>query len=246
MFPAIAAAFLISSDNELDSENESNDFLHDDDDSELSIPLTDMDTMDTSTIDSSNETDELEVSTAADDDSSVVGNDADDDNPQNVDHIDSDESNEELVQPAKRFKPDDTLQDDESESVDPSQKCPICLGAWTPMGDHRLCSLRCGHLFGYKCIEQWLNSGIQSSKRCPQCNARASVRHIRFLYANKLTCVDNSELEKVKKKFHEANERYQKLSKALSKQKKRTQKYKQMYKARTLAVTADSDFCFSD
>lgn len=26
--------------------------------------------------------------------------------------------------------------------------CPVCLEAWTNCGDHRICSLKCGHLFG--------------------------------------------------------------------------------------------------
>ena len=137
-------------------------------------------------------------------------------------------------------------QADVGESVDPSQKCPICLGAWSSTGEHRLCSLRCGHLFGYKCIKQWLNSNNEFAKKCPQCNAKASLKHKRFIYANKLTSVDTTEIERMKKEMEKIRLRVLKIRKALRKQKERTKKYKEMYKARTLALATDSDICFSD
>eukprot|EP01018_Ginkgo_biloba_P034261 Gb_28485 [translate_table: standard] len=34
--------------------------------------------------------------------------------------------------------------------------CPICMEPWTEDGEHRLCSLACGHLFGRSCIRSWL------------------------------------------------------------------------------------------
>ncbi|KAL7290235.1 hypothetical protein TKK_0015938 [Trichogramma kaykai] len=156
--------------------------------------------------------------------------------------------NEESNEPvSKRIKLDqgdsETLEESE---VDAHQKCPICLAAWTNVGDHRLCSLRCGHLFGLKCIKQWLQSRNNvTAKKCPQCNSKASFKHIRYIYANKITCLDNTEIEKMKKKVEEANLRVSMLSKALSKQKKKTKKYKKMYKSKALAIL-DSDFCSSD
>lgn len=36
-----------------------------------------------------------------------------------------------------------SLYDDDDGSI-----CPICLDAWTNSGAHRICSLKCGHLFG--------------------------------------------------------------------------------------------------
>ncbi|XP_058795319.1 E3 ubiquitin-protein ligase RFWD3-like [Phymastichus coffea] len=142
----------------------------------------------------------------------------------------------------KRAKLNENEQFEDTESVDPNQKCPICLAAWTNIGEHRLCSLRCGHLFGYKCIKQWLTSSNPSAKKCPQCNSRASVRHICLIYGNKLSCVDVSQIEKMKKQLDESEEKLLKIAKALAKQKKKTKKYKQMYKARTLAVNIHSPF----
>lgn len=119
------------------------------------------------------------------------------------------------------------------------------MAAWTNVGEHRLCSLRCGHLFGLKCIEQWLESNNVTTKKCPQCNSRASSKHIRYIYANKVTCLDNTEVEKMKKKVEEANLRVSMLSKALTKQKKKTRRYKNMYKNKARAIL-ESDFCSSD
>lgn len=133
----------------------------------------------------------------------------------------------------------------DEESVDQSQKCPICLGAWTTTGKHRLCSLRCGHIFGYSCIKQWLKTNNDYAERCPQCNARASLKHIRFLYANKVISLDSSELESMQKQIKKCNKKYNQMKKALAKEKKRARKYKEMYKSRKLALV-ESDFSFLD
>ncbi|KAK9153889.1 hypothetical protein Sjap_001369 [Stephania japonica] len=34
--------------------------------------------------------------------------------------------------------------------------CPICLEPWSSVGDHYVCCLPCGHLYGFSCIEKWL------------------------------------------------------------------------------------------
>lgn len=54
-----------------------------------------------------------------------------------------------------------------SASVDEEEgdTCTICLEPWTNAGDHRLSALRCGHLFGYKCILKWLRG---QTRKCPQ------------------------------------------------------------------------------
>ncbi|XP_014484874.1 PREDICTED: E3 ubiquitin-protein ligase RFWD3-like [Dinoponera quadriceps] len=87
----------------------------------------------------------------------------------------------------------------ESNVEDSDQACPICMEQWTSSGEHRLCCLRCGHLFGHSCILKWLQCSISTNRRCPQCNKKALVKHIRFLYARKLSSKDTGELEKMKK-----------------------------------------------
>ncbi|XP_025989021.1 E3 ubiquitin-protein ligase RFWD3 isoform X2 [Solenopsis invicta] len=84
--------------------------------------------------------------------------------------------------------------------VDSDQACPICMDQWTTSGEHRLCCLRCGHLFGHSCILRWLQHSCNSTnRRCPQCNKKAAVKHIRMLYAKKLTAIDSTEYDKLKR-----------------------------------------------
>jgi len=84
--------------------------------------------------------------------------------------------------------------------VDCDQACPICMEQWTNSGEHRLCCLRCGHLFGHSCILRWLQHSCNSTnRRCPQCNKKAAVKHIRMLYAKKLTAIDSTEYDNLKK-----------------------------------------------
>lgn len=40
---------------------------------------------------------------------------------------------------------------------DDGQTCPVCLDSWELTGDHRLISLKCGHLFGDSCIRRYLS-----------------------------------------------------------------------------------------
>uniref|UniRef100_A0A8C0M0K6 RING-type domain-containing protein n=1 Tax=Canis lupus familiaris TaxID=9615 RepID=A0A8C0M0K6_CANLF len=73
--------------------------------------------------------------------------------------------------------------------------CTICLEHWTNAGDHRLSALRCGHLFGYKCISKWLKG---QARKCPQCNKKAKHSDIVVLYARTLRALDTSEHEHMK------------------------------------------------
>ncbi|NWX03518.1 RFWD3 ligase, partial [Caloenas nicobarica] len=73
--------------------------------------------------------------------------------------------------------------------------CTICFEQWTNAGDHRLSALRCGHLFGYTCIERWLKG---QAGKCPQCNKKAKRSDIVILYARTLKALDTSEQERMK------------------------------------------------
>lgn len=52
--------------------------------------------------------------------------------------------------------------------------CPICLSSIDAEGDHKLCALKCGHLFGYLCIIQCL----ENKQECPICRQKAKVDDI--------------------------------------------------------------------
>ncbi|XP_063801958.1 E3 ubiquitin-protein ligase RFWD3 [Pseudophryne corroboree] len=73
--------------------------------------------------------------------------------------------------------------------------CAICLESWTNAGQHRLSALRCGHLFGFTCIDRWLRGG---AAKCPQCNKKAKRSDIVVLYARTLKALDTSEQERMK------------------------------------------------
>lgn len=45
------------------------------------------------------------------------------------------------------------------------ETCSICFEPWTTSGEHRLATLRCGHLFGFTCIDRWLKG---QGAKCPQ------------------------------------------------------------------------------
>ncbi|KAI3716673.1 hypothetical protein L1987_67706 [Smallanthus sonchifolius] len=67
--------------------------------------------------------------------------------------------------------------------------CPICLEAWTSVGDHRICCLPCGHIYGMSCIKRWLLRR-QSSGKCPKCKSLCTLKDIRVLYATRLCVAD--------------------------------------------------------
>lgn len=60
--------------------------------------------------------------------------------------------------------------------------CSICMEEWTTAGDHRICSLACGHMFGMSCIRKWLQQHEDNIGKCPQCNDKAKLSDIRILY----------------------------------------------------------------
>ncbi|KAK9813183.1 hypothetical protein WJX72_010217 [[Myrmecia] bisecta] len=82
---------------------------------------------------------------------------------------------------------------------DDGSYCSVCMEAWTNSGPHRICSLKCGHLFGRDCIVKWL----KQKKRCPQCNKRNKLEDVRPLYVAKLTAVDVAPVEALKQEVAE-------------------------------------------
>lgn len=76
--------------------------------------------------------------------------------------------------------------------------CLICLEPWASSGEHQLCCLPCGHLFGKKCIKTWLSK----QKICPTCKARPQkgVKPIRLIFGapSHLAAQDESEAIKLR------------------------------------------------
>lgn len=113
--------------------------------------------------------------------------------------------------PAKKRKRTSTGQTPKMKSVndaddneDDGLTCPICLDSWEMSGEHRLVSLKCGHLFGDSCIRRWLvESGRNGIKCCPQCKTRAVNRDIRCLYARRIRALDRSEEHRLREQLDE-------------------------------------------
>lgn len=82
--------------------------------------------------------------------------------------------------------------------LEEASKCAICLDIWDNIGDHRLVSLKCGHLFGLSCINDWLKRGRHRNGSCPECKAKASKKDIRVLFAKVLVAADAEETHRVK------------------------------------------------
>uniref|UniRef100_J3LJ38 RING-type domain-containing protein n=1 Tax=Oryza brachyantha TaxID=4533 RepID=J3LJ38_ORYBR len=68
--------------------------------------------------------------------------------------------------------------DDEAAST-----CSICMEPWIRNGEHRICCIPCGHVYGRSCLEKWLNHSIVLLQQCPQCGERFERDHIINLYA---------------------------------------------------------------
>ncbi|KAM7540836.1 hypothetical protein Aperf_G00000044911 [Anoplocephala perfoliata] len=79
---------------------------------------------------------------------------------------------------------------------DESATCMICFEPWTTSGPHRICCLKCGHLFGKSCITRWIISSRPKQGTCPQCNAKATVKDLRILYCKKIKAEDTTDLDR--------------------------------------------------
>ena len=81
--------------------------------------------------------------------------------------------------------------------------CPICLCPLDNVGDHRVVSLSCGHLFGENCIRKW----IKSAKKCPMCNVKATPSHIRAVFTQNIVVSEAAESKKLKGLLLEAKKK---------------------------------------
>ncbi|XP_074598738.1 E3 ubiquitin-protein ligase RFWD3-like isoform X2 [Brevipalpus obovatus] len=74
--------------------------------------------------------------------------------------------------------------------------CNICCDVTTTEPGHRITSLKCGHLFGEKCINRWIEqsgSKQSGSALCPNCNHKIKKDDVWIIYAKNIKIVDSSE-----------------------------------------------------
>uniref|UniRef100_A0AAV1THL2 RING-type E3 ubiquitin transferase n=1 Tax=Peronospora matthiolae TaxID=2874970 RepID=A0AAV1THL2_9STRA len=86
-------------------------------------------------------------------------------------------------------------------------ECTICCEVCTVVGRHRLVALKCGHLFGKRCIERW----IKARHTCPNCSAVVQSTDVCLLFSNHVAVVDNAGLEDMTKKYQEEKQKSKKL-----------------------------------
>lgn len=84
------------------------------------------------------------------------------------------------------------LDSDKSEKDVEENSCSICLEPWSTGGEHRITSLKCGHLFGLSCITRWVNQ----DKSCPQCKAKAKKSEFRGLFVKNIMAEDTSQRDR--------------------------------------------------
>lgn len=107
----------------------------------------------------------------------------------------------------KHFYRTNRIDSDTEVEDDDGLTCPICLDHWEMIGQHRLVSLKCGHLFGESCIRRWLRECATGNKSCPHCKTKALPRDIRYLYSRKMCIVDNSEQVRLQKELDEERQK---------------------------------------
>lgn len=56
--------------------------------------------------------------------------------------------------------------------------CPLCRSPMTTSGEHQVCSIGCGHLFGYNCIMEYFSQNPD----CPFCQSKIHQREMRLLF----------------------------------------------------------------
>ncbi|BFI24865.1 E3 ubiquitin-protein ligase RFWD3 [Marchantia polymorpha subsp. ruderalis] len=113
---------------------------------------------------------------------------------------------------------DETADQSGSRTQEPSVTdglaCPICMEPWTNTGEHRICSLACGHLFGKSCIKRWIKQGGRRLSKCPHCNKRAKVEDLRNIYVPHIAVTDGQgyEMAQEVKRLKSENEELKRMN----------------------------------
>lgn len=81
-------------------------------------------------------------------------------------------------------------------SEESSSTCMICMEEWTIGSEHRICCLKCGHLFGRSCVEKWIKEKGANAK-CPTCNKPVKKPDLRDLWCKSIKATDDTELNQL-------------------------------------------------
>ncbi len=80
----------------------------------------------------------------------------------------------------------------------------MCLESLKSTGKHRSVSLKCGHVFGKKCIADWIKAK-KGAAECPNCKARCRKTDLRDVFLPSGSVVDAGETERLKEELAASN-----------------------------------------
>lgn len=83
------------------------------------------------------------------------------------------------------------------------EECCICLENLESSGDHRIVSLKCGHLYGRNCIER----ALKERRFCPCCSQKAKVSDIRLIFTSCFSVVNTSERDSAREELAKERKR---------------------------------------
>uniref|UniRef100_A0A1A9WSQ7 RING-type domain-containing protein n=1 Tax=Glossina brevipalpis TaxID=37001 RepID=A0A1A9WSQ7_9MUSC len=144
------------------------------------------------------------------------GQEIDDENDSDV--IMVEDNGDELAPPPAKKREATTPQHEESN--DYGVRCTICFEEYEVSGEHRIVSLKCGHIFGDGCIRKWLNEDYRRTDdvgMCPRCKAEASADDICYLFAKSVRAVDRTEERRLQQELDDRERTVQCLNSELIK-----------------------------
>ncbi|KAK4512284.1 Cu(2+)-transporting P-type ATPase [Mucor velutinosus] len=94
------------------------------------------------------------------------------------------------------------IQTQSTQDAEDSNSCVICSEAWKRSGSHCAVSLACGHMFGKKCIERWMQNRARrygaKGVNCPMCMKPARQTELRHVIPSRIAATDTGISDKLK------------------------------------------------
>ena len=116
--------------------------------------------------------------------------------------------------------------------------CFICGQPLTATGEHQICSLSCGHIFGFSCINDWFSL----RPYCPICQSSIKLKDIQLLFWSASIQQDDPDLQKVQNETNMIKgenelleQRIQEMKDKLTKEKEYLAKNVQITKSTTIS-----------
>ena len=107
-------------------------------------------------------------------------------------------------------------------------QCVLCNEKFGDSGDHQVASLKCGHVFGLKCIEKHL----ATDKRCPMpsCLKKATVKDVQRLFVSSVDTFTLESEEELQKQLDEEQVRKRKLEEDIEENRRQEAGIRKKYK----------------